>query len=114
MIMTDEQLAKYRSSIDNIDAALVHLLAERFKITQEVGTYKASVGLPAADLDRDCSTGLAATDDTDKCAGLHELGGDSPADPCGPSRNDCGLSGECEVDHLVAPSIPGVVVSRQN
>jgi chorismate mutase len=51
--MTDEQLAKYRSSIDNIDAALVHLLAERFKITQEVGRYKASVGLPAADLDRE-------------------------------------------------------------
>lgn len=53
MIMTDEQLAKYRSSIDNIDAAFVHLLAERFKITQEVGKYKASVGLPAADLDRE-------------------------------------------------------------
>ena len=51
--MTDEQLAKYRSSIDNIDAALVHLLAERFKITQDVGRYKASVGLPAADLDRE-------------------------------------------------------------
>jgi chorismate mutase len=47
--MTDEQLAKYRSSIDNIDAALVHLLAERFKITQDVGRYKAAVGLPAAD-----------------------------------------------------------------
>jgi chorismate mutase len=47
--MTDEQLDKYRSSIDNIDAALVHLLAERFKVTQEVGRYKASVGLPAAD-----------------------------------------------------------------
>jgi len=47
--MTDEQLAKYRSSIDNIDAALVHLLAERFKITQDVGLYKASAGLPPAD-----------------------------------------------------------------
>ena len=51
--MTDEQLARYRSSIDNIDAALVHLLAERFKVTQDVGRYKASVGLPAADLDRE-------------------------------------------------------------
>ncbi|SVA96589.1 uncharacterized protein METZ01_LOCUS149443, partial [marine metagenome] len=29
----DEVLDEYRSSIDNIDAALVHLLAERFKIT---------------------------------------------------------------------------------
>ncbi len=51
--MTDEQLARYRSSIDNIDAALVHLLAERFKVTQDVGRYKASAGLPPADLDRE-------------------------------------------------------------
>jgi chorismate mutase len=51
--MTDEQLARYRSSIDNIDAALIHLLAERFKITQDVGRYKAAVGLPPADLDRE-------------------------------------------------------------
>lgn len=51
--MTDEQLAKYRSSIDNIDAALVHLLAERFKVTQDVGRYKAAAGLPAADLERE-------------------------------------------------------------
>lgn len=51
--MTDEQLARYRSSIDNIDAALVHLLAERFKVTQDVGRYKASAGLPAADVDRE-------------------------------------------------------------
>jgi len=51
--MSDEQLAKYRSSIDNVDAALVHLLAERFKITQDVGRHKAAAGLPAADLERE-------------------------------------------------------------
>ena len=45
----DARLREYRASIDNIDAALVHLLAERFKITQAVGRYKADVGLPAAD-----------------------------------------------------------------
>jgi chorismate mutase len=45
----DDQLARYRASIDNIDAALVHLLAERFKITQAVGEHKAAAGLPAAD-----------------------------------------------------------------
>ena len=45
----DETLASYRASIDNIDAALVHLLAERFKITQAVGRHKANVGLPASD-----------------------------------------------------------------
>lgn len=45
----DAQLQRFRSSIDNIDAALVHLLAERFKITQAVGEYKAAAGLPASD-----------------------------------------------------------------
>jgi chorismate mutase len=47
------QLGRFRASIDNIDAALVHLLAERFKITQDVGRYKAQVGLPAADPERE-------------------------------------------------------------
>ncbi len=47
--MTDDRLGRYRASIDNIDAALVHMLAERFKITQAVGEYKAEAGLPAAD-----------------------------------------------------------------
>lgn len=49
----DETLADYRSSIDNIDAALVLLLAERFKVTEQVGKYKASVGLPPADPERE-------------------------------------------------------------
>lgn len=51
--MSDDQLQRYRASIDNIDAALVHLLAERFKITQAVGEYKAANGLPAADPERE-------------------------------------------------------------
>ena len=37
----DETLKRYRESIDNIDAALVFMLAERFKVTQAVGEYKA-------------------------------------------------------------------------
>lgn len=45
----DPVLAQLRQSIDNIDAALVHILAERFKITQQVGAYKAKAGLPPAD-----------------------------------------------------------------
>jgi len=49
----DPQLAAYRASIDNIDAALVHLLAERFKITKAVGRYKATAGLPPADPGRE-------------------------------------------------------------
>jgi chorismate mutase len=45
----DPVLAGYRKSIDNIDAALIHMLAERFRITQAVGEYKARVTLPPAD-----------------------------------------------------------------
>ncbi|WP_203337790.1 chorismate mutase [Nocardioides limicola] len=44
-----DELARLRGSIDNIDAALVHLLAERFKCTQQVGALKAAQKLPAAD-----------------------------------------------------------------
>ena len=33
----DEKLRQYRESINNIDAALVFMLAERFKVTQAVG-----------------------------------------------------------------------------
>jgi len=47
--MQDAVLGGYRQSIDNIDAALVFMLAERFKITQAVGRYKAEHGLPPAD-----------------------------------------------------------------
>lgn len=48
-----EQLKRYRQSIDNIDAALIHMLAERFKITQAVGRFKAEHALPPADPDRE-------------------------------------------------------------
>ena len=51
----DERLAEYRASIDNIDAALIFLLAERFKITKRVGGYKAAAGLPPADPDREAA-----------------------------------------------------------
>jgi chorismate mutase len=51
----DEQLRAYRASIDNIDAALVHLLAERFKITKAVGRHKAEVGLPPMDPEREAA-----------------------------------------------------------
>ena len=47
------ELARLRASIDNIDAALVHLLAERFKCTQQVGEYKARTGMPPADPSRE-------------------------------------------------------------
>ncbi|MFF6876473.1 MULTISPECIES: chorismate mutase [Streptomyces] len=44
-----EELARLRDSIDNIDAAVVHMLAERFKCTQQVGHLKARHQLPPAD-----------------------------------------------------------------
>lgn len=42
-------LTRLRSSIDNIDAALVYLLAERFKATKQVGHLKAEHGMPPSD-----------------------------------------------------------------
>lgn len=45
----DPELQRLRDSIDNIDAALVHLLAERFKFTKAVGELKAARGLAPAD-----------------------------------------------------------------
>ena len=45
----DPALACFRASIDNIDAALIHMLAERFRITKAVGAYKAEHALPASD-----------------------------------------------------------------
>ncbi len=44
-----QTLKRLRGSIDNIDAALIHLLAERFKATQQVGILKAEHGMPASD-----------------------------------------------------------------
>ncbi|WP_405017578.1 chorismate mutase [Kitasatospora sp. NBC_00070] len=43
------ELVSLRESIDNIDAAVVHMLAERFKATQRVGRLKAEHKLPPAD-----------------------------------------------------------------
>jgi len=53
--MADPELQRLRDSIDNIDAALVHLLAERFKCTQAVGRYKATHGLAPADPAREAA-----------------------------------------------------------
>ncbi|MEW1657442.1 MULTISPECIES: chorismate mutase [unclassified Streptomyces] len=50
-----ERLLYLRGSIDNLDAALVHLLAERFKCTQQVGELKARHSLPPADPAREAA-----------------------------------------------------------
>jgi chorismate mutase len=66
-----ERLHELRHSIDNMDAALVHLLAERFKFTQAVGTLKAEHGMPPADPDREAI----------QIARLRELAHESGLDP---------------------------------
>lgn len=48
-----EQLREIRGSIDNLDAVLVGVLAERFKATQRVGQLKAAHNLPAGDPQRE-------------------------------------------------------------
>ena len=48
-----EELHDLRNSIDNIDAAMIHMLAERFRCTQRVGALKAHHDLPPADPDRE-------------------------------------------------------------
>ncbi|WP_159500408.1 chorismate mutase [Microbacterium sp. 18062] len=42
-----------RASIDNIDAALTYMLAERFRCTKQVGELKARHGMPASDPSRE-------------------------------------------------------------
>lgn len=66
-----EVLAGYRASIDNIDAALIHMLAERFRCTQAVGVLKATHGLPPADPNREA----------DQIARLRRLAKDANLDP---------------------------------
>jgi chorismate mutase len=68
---TPPELLEIRHSIDNIDAALIHLLAERFKQTRKVGVLKAKVGLPPADPDREAQ----------QIARLRSLATDADLDP---------------------------------
>jgi chorismate mutase len=45
----EAELLTIRVSIDNIDAAIVYLLAERFRCTRLVADLKARLGLPPLD-----------------------------------------------------------------
>lgn len=48
-----QELERLRGSIDNLDAIIVHTLAERFKATKAVGVLKAEHDMPPADKDRE-------------------------------------------------------------
>jgi chorismate mutase len=48
-----ELLGDLRASIDRMDAAIVYLLAERFRCTEAVSRLKAEHKLPPADLTRE-------------------------------------------------------------
>ncbi|MEM5583336.1 MULTISPECIES: chorismate mutase [unclassified Roseibium] len=65
------ELKALRSSIDNIDAALIHMLAERFRCTQKVGVLKANNDLPPADPAREKI----------QIERLRQLAGDANLDP---------------------------------
>lgn len=46
-------IERLRASIDNLDSALVHLLAERFKLTTQVGRHKKALDWPTSTKDRE-------------------------------------------------------------
>ncbi|WP_336279102.1 chorismate mutase [Bartonella sp. CB175] len=43
------ELTNLRASIDNFDATLIYILAERFRCTDEIGKLKACHNLPVTD-----------------------------------------------------------------
>ena len=71
MSRPEEKLQQYRGSIDNLDAALIHIMAERFRVTKAVGELKAAHDLPPSDPDREAK----------QAARLRELAESSNLDP---------------------------------
>ena len=66
-----EKLATLRKSIDNLDDALIRVLAERFRLTQQVGELKAEHQLPPSDPNREAT----------QIARLRALAADANLDP---------------------------------
>jgi chorismate mutase len=66
-----KELSEIRESIDNIDAAITYMLAERFRCTKRVGLLKAEHNLPPSDPKRE----------VEQVARLRRLASDSKLDP---------------------------------
>jgi chorismate mutase len=71
MTEPEQHLARLRASIDNLDAVLLHTLAERFKVTEAVGRLKAENDMPPADRAREAR----------QIARLRQLADESGLDP---------------------------------
>ena len=65
------EINRIRKSIDNVDSALIHILAERFKLTRAVGALKAEFKLPASTPERE----------VEQVARLRKLAAESGLDP---------------------------------
>ena len=68
---TPSPLVEFRKSIDNLDATLIYVLAERFRLTKRVGEYKRDKGLSSSDKSREA----------DQIARLKSLAIDADLDP---------------------------------
>ena len=66
-----DKLNQFRQSIDNLDAALIHIMAERFRVTKAVGELKAENDFPPSDPARE----------KDQIRRLRELAVSSNLDP---------------------------------
>lgn len=65
-----QEVVELRSAVDNIDAAVIHMLAERFRVTAMIGGLKAGAGFAAADPRRE----------SDQIARLRTLAGECGLD----------------------------------
>lgn len=68
----DDELARLRAAVDQVDARLVELLHERARLAQALGSWKRARGLPALDPTREgvvvSRAGAAARPPLDRAA----------------------------------------------